>query len=162
MLDKYKPFIAAFFLLVVCSIAYSAHYYAKLYRQAAKDLKESQATVEKMQSQQKTTAELDAKYTKDLADAQNTIDQLRDDVTAGTKRLSVRAKCLPQTSATGSVGDAGAAELSSDSRQDYYRLREQLATSDKQIRYLQDYIKGVLNGEETKADSQAASSAVRR
>lgn len=111
-------------------------------------MKESQATVEKMQSQQKTVAELDAKYTKDLADAQNTIDRLRDDVTAGTKRLSVRAKCLPQASATGSVGDAGAAELSSDSRQDYYRLREQLASNDKQIRYLQDYIKSVLNAGE--------------
>ena len=148
MLDKYKPFIAAFFLLVVCSIAYSTHYYAKLYRQAAKDLKESQATVEKMQSQQETTAELDAKYTKDLADAQNTIDQLRDDVTAGAKRLSVRAKCMPQTSATGSVGDDGAAELSNDSRQDYYRLREQLATSDKQVRYLQGYIRTVLNAGE--------------
>lgn len=152
MLNKYKPFIAAFFLLVVCSIAYSAHHYAKLYRQATKDLKESQATVEKMQSQQKTAAELDAKYTKDLADAQNTIDRLRDDVTAGTKRLSVRAKCLPQTAAAGSVGDAGAAELSSDSRQDYYRLREQLASNDKQIRYLQDYIRSILNGEETKAN----------
>ena len=148
MLNKYKPFIAAFFLLIVCSIAYSAHHYAKLYRQAAKDLKESQATVGKMQSQQKTAAELDAKYTKDLADAQNTIDRLRDDVTAGTKRLSVRAKCLPQTTATSSVGDAGAAELSSDSRQDYYRLREQLASNDEQIRYLQDYIKSVLNAGE--------------
>lgn len=148
MLNKYKPFIAAFFLLIVCSIAYSAHHYAKLYRQAEKELKESQATVEKMQSQQKTVAELDAKYTKDLADAQNTIDRLRDDVTAGTKRLSVRAKCLPQSAATGSVGDAGAAELSSDSRQDYYRLREQLASNDKQIRYLQEYIKSVLNAGE--------------
>ena len=162
MLDKYKPFIAAFFLLVVCSIAYSAHYYAQKYRAAQSELDKASTTISTMQKQQATAAELDTKYTKDLADAQNTIDQLRDDVTAGTKRLSVRAKCLPQTSATGSVGDAGAAELSSDSRQDYYRLREQLATSDKQIRYLQDYIKGVLNGEETKADSQAASSAVRR
>lgn len=148
MLDKYKPFIAAFFVLFVCSIAYSAHHYAQLYRQAAKDLKESQAAVEKMQSQQNKAAELDAKYTKDLADAQNVIDSLRDDVSAGNKRLSVKARCVPQTAATGSVGDAGAAELSSDSRQDYYRLREQLATSDKQIRYLQDYIRGITNASE--------------
>lgn len=152
MIDKYKPFIAAFFLLIVCSIAYSAHHYAQLYRQAEKDLKELRADVEKMKRQQKTAAELDAKYTKDLADAQTVIDKLRDDVAAGTKRLSVRARCLPKTTATGSVGDDGAAELSSDSRQDYYRLREQLATSDKQVRYLQGYIRSVLNGEEIKTD----------
>lgn len=162
MLNKYKPFIAAFFLLVVCSIAYSAHHYSTLYKQSQKDLKQAKSDLDTMQKQQATAAELDAKYTKDLADAQNIIDQLRDDVTAGTKRLSVRAKCMPKTAATGSVGDDGAAELSSYARQDYYRLREQLATSDKQVRYLQGYIRRVVNGKETKADSQAASSAVRR
>lgn len=138
MLNKYKPFIAAFFLLIVCSIAYSAHHYAKLYRQAAKELKESQATVDKMQSQQKIAAELDAKYTKDLADAQNTIDRLRDDVTAGAKRLSVRAKCLPETTTSGSVGDAGTAELSGDTEQDYYHLRRQLEVMRNQVLYFQD------------------------
>lgn len=152
MLDKYKPFIAAFFVLFVCSVAYSAHHYAQKYRATQLDLDKATATIGTMQKQQKTASELDAKYTKELADAQNSIDRLRDDVTAGTKRLSVRAKCLPQTTATGSVGDDGAAELSSDSRQDYYRLREQLATSDKQVRYLQGYIRSVLNGEEIKTD----------
>lgn len=148
MLDKYKPFIAAFFVLFICSIAYSAQHYAQKYRATQLELDKANATIGTMQKQQKTAAELDAKYTKDLADAQNTIDRLRDDVTAGTKRLSVKAKCLPQTTATGSVGDDGAAELSSDSRQDYYRLREQLATSDKQVRYLQGYIRTVLNAGE--------------
>lgn len=148
MLDKYKPFIAAFFVLFVCSIAYSAHHYAQKYRATQLELDKATATIAAMQKQQNAAAELDAKYTKDLADAQNTIDHLRDDVTAGTKRLSVRAKCLPQASATGSVGNDGAAELSSDSRQDYYRLREQLATSDKQVRYLQGYIRSVLNAGE--------------
>lgn len=138
MLDKYKPFIAAFFLLIVCSIAYSAHYYAQKYRTAQQELDKASATISTMQSQQKTAAELDAKYTKDLADAQNTIDRLRDDVTAGTKRLSVKAKCVPKTTTTGSVGDAGTAELDESARQDYYRLREQMNLADKQIRYLQE------------------------
>lgn len=137
MLDKYKPFIAAFFLLIVCSIAYSAHYYAQKYRQADKDLKVAQKSISTMKSQQKTAAELDAKYTKDLADAQNTIDRLRDDVTAGNKRLSVRAKCVPQTTTGGSVGDAGTAELSGDSEQDYYRLRSQLEVMRSQVLYFQ-------------------------
>lgn len=138
MLDKYKPFIAAFFLLIVCSIAYSAHYYAQKYKETKKSLDDATATISTMQSQQKTAAELDAKYTKDLADAQNTIDRLRDDVTAGNKRLSVRAKCVPQTTTGGSVGDAGTAELDESARQDYYRLREQMNLADKQIRYFQE------------------------
>lgn len=138
MLDKYKPFIAAFFLLIVCSIAYSAHYYAQKYRTAQQELDKASATISTMQSQQKTAAELDAKYTKDLADAQNTIDRLRDDVTAGTKRLSVKAQCVPKTTTGGSVGDAGTAELDESARQDYYRLREQMNLADKQIRYFQE------------------------
>lgn len=145
MIDKYKPFIAAFFLLIVCSIAYSAHYYAQKYHTAQQELDKASATISTMQSQQKTAAELDAKYTKDLADAQNTIDRLRDDVTAGNKRLSVRAKCVPQATTGGSVGDAGTAELDESARQDYYRLREQMNLADKQIRYLQGYIRDVSN-----------------
>lgn len=151
MLDKYKPFIAAFFLLIVCSIAYSAHYYAQKYRTAQQELDKASATISTMQSQQKTAAELDAKYTKDLADAQNTIDRLRDDVTAGTKRLSVKAKCVPKTTTGGSVGDAGTAELDESARQDYYRLREQMNLADKQIRYFQERERAFY-GEETKAN----------
>lgn len=151
-MNRYMAFVCAFFAIIICSIAYSAHYYSQKYKAAQDELDKAKETISTMQSQQKHVAELDAKYTKDLADAQNTIDRLRDDVNAGTKRLSVKAKCLPQTTTASSVGDAGAAELSSDSRQDYYRLREQLASNDKQIRYLQDYIRGILNGEETKAN----------
>ena len=146
-MKRYLAFVYAFFAIIICSIAYSAHHYSQKYKTAQGELDKAKDTISKMQSQQKHVAELDAKYTKDLADAQNTIDRLRDDVTAGNKRLSVRAKCLPQTTTAGSMGDAGAAELSSDSRQDYYRLREQLASNDKQIRYLQDYIRSVINGE---------------
>lgn len=145
MLDKYKPFIAAFFVLFVCSIAYSAHHYAQKYRATQLELDKANATIGTMQSQQKTAAELDAKYTKDLADAQNTIDGLRADVAAGTKWLSVRAKCVSKTTTGGGVGDAGTAELDESARQDYYRLREQMNLADKQIRYLQDYIRDVSN-----------------
>lgn len=144
MLSKYKPFIAAFFVLLICSLAYSANHYSQLYRKVSEDLKTANDTIGDMKAKQDKAAELDAKYTKDLADAQNVIDNLRSDVDAGNKRLSVKAICVRKESSTSSMGDAGAAELSSDARQDYYRLREQLAMSDKQIRYLQDYIKSML------------------
>lgn len=147
-MNKYKPFISAFFALLICSLAYSANHYSQLYKQADKDLKAAQSTIATMQKQQNKAAELDAKYTKDLADAQNTIDKLRDDVTAGNKRLSVRAKCVSKTTGSGSVVNADSAELDESARQDYYHLREMMNQQDKQIRYLQDYIRSVVNGKE--------------
>ena len=44
-----------------------------------------------MQKRQRNVAELDARYTKELADANATIESLRADVSAGHKRLQVAA-----------------------------------------------------------------------
>ncbi|EFG7263157.1 lysis protein, partial [Escherichia coli] len=46
-----------------------------------------------MQKRQRDVAELDARYTKELADANATIESLRADVSAGRKRLQVAATC---------------------------------------------------------------------
>ncbi len=50
-------------------------------------------TINDMQTRQRDVAALDAKYTGELADAQETIDQLERDVAAGRKRLQVNARC---------------------------------------------------------------------
>lgn len=65
-----------------------------------------------MQTRQRDVAALDAKYTKELADAQNTISDLRRDVDSGKRRLQLSAKC-PANGATvaGSVGDASSPDL---------------------------------------------------
>ncbi|MCG2942304.1 lysis system i-spanin subunit Rz, partial [Escherichia coli] len=46
-----------------------------------------------MQKRQRDVAELDARYTKELADANATIERLRADVSAGRKWLRVKAVC---------------------------------------------------------------------
>ncbi len=46
-----------------------------------------------MQKRQRDVAELDARYTKELADANATIESLRADVSAGRKWLRVKAVC---------------------------------------------------------------------
>ncbi|EHX1066548.1 lysis protein, partial [Escherichia coli] len=46
-----------------------------------------------MQKRQRDVAELDTRYTKELADANATIESLRADVSAGRKRLQVAATC---------------------------------------------------------------------
>ena len=92
----------------------------------------------------KNAEALDQKYTADLSAAERRSDELSDSLAAGPKRVFVRAKCpsgRPETSASSSVGDGGAAELAGATRQDYLRLVRGMAKQDAQVRYLQDYVK---------------------
>jgi len=147
---RYKLALAALVLALVGSLAWTTMHYrdnAIIYKKQRDDYG---STIDTMHKQQISVAVLDAKYTQGLRNAQDTIDQLRTDVDAGTKRLSVRAKCMSKATCTGSVGDAGTAELDAAARQDYYRLREMISQQDKQVRYLQDYIRSMIDGKETK------------
>ena len=59
-----------------------------------------------MQMRQRDVAALDAKYTKELADAKAENDALRDDVAAGRRRLHIKTVCqsvriMPTTTASG-------------------------------------------------------------
>ena len=92
----------------------------------------------------KNAEALDQKYTADLSAAERRIDELSADISAGPRRVLVRAKCpsgRTETSTSGSVGDGGAAELGQSAREDYLRLRRGIAKQDAQIRYLQDYVR---------------------
>ena len=57
-----------------------------------------------MQMRQRDVAALDAKYTKELADAKAENDALRDDVAAGRRRLHIKAVCWPCAATTASGG----------------------------------------------------------
>ena len=142
---RYKLALAALVLALVGSLAWTTMHY----RDNAisyKNQRDSYGnTINTMTKQQVSVAVLDAKYTQELRNAQDTIDQLRVDIDAGTKRLSVRAKCVSKATGTSGVGDAGTAELDATARQDYYRLREMINQQDKQVRYLQDYIRSITN-----------------
>ena len=55
------------------------------------ELKLANAAITDMQMRQRDVAALDAKYTKELADAKAENDALRDDVAAGRRRLHISA-----------------------------------------------------------------------
>ena len=57
-----------------------------------------------MQDRQRDVAALDAKYTKELADAKAENDALRDDVAAGRRRLHIKAVCQSVREATTASG----------------------------------------------------------
>ncbi len=101
-----------------------------------------QQTIDDLQKRQRDVAALDAKYTGELADAQNKIDQLQSDVVAGRKRLQLNATCKKQSATgTSSMGDDATARLNDSAQRDYFTLRERITTITGQVKYLQQYIR---------------------
>jgi prophage endopeptidase len=100
------------------------------------------ATIDVMKVRQLELVALDEKYTKDLADAKATIEQLQHDVAAGAKRLRLNASCPTLPNATGRprLDDATAPGLTGAAQRDYFRLLERIETSNKMIAGLQEYI----------------------
>ena len=62
----------------------------------ARELKLANAAITDMQMRQRDVAALDAKYTKELADAKAENDALRDDVAAGRRRLHTKKQSVSQ------------------------------------------------------------------
>ena len=74
-----------------------------------KGLKLANAAITDMQMRQRDVAALDAKYTKELADAKaEENDALRDDVAAGRRRLRIKTVCQSVREATASGVDNAA------------------------------------------------------
>ena len=83
---------------------------------------------------------LDAKYTKELADAKAENDALRDDVAAGRRRLHIKAVCQSVREATTSgVDNATSPRLADTAEQGLFTLRERLITMQKQLEGTQVY-----------------------
>lgn len=99
-------------------------------------------TIDDMQTRQRDVAALDAKYTGELADAQETIDQLEHDVAAGRKRLRLNATCTANgTASATSMDDGSAPRLTDAAERDYYTLRRRIETITSQLTGLQAYVR---------------------
>lgn len=115
--------------------------YKKQRDEKTQALKLANATISDMVVRQRDVAALDAKYTKELADAQENINQLERDVAVGCKRLQISARCHANgaTSATG-VDDGTGPRLTDAAERDYFTLRSRIELAGKQIAGLQQYI----------------------
>ncbi|WP_038189686.1 lysis protein, partial [Xenorhabdus bovienii] len=77
----------------------------------------------------------------ELTNAKSEIDTLRADVAAGRRKLRIKAICpVSETTSSRSMGDAGTPQLTEAARQDYYDLLRMMAESERQTKYLQDYV----------------------
>lgn len=86
----------------------------------------------------------DLKHTQELTDARDKNLNRRRAVDSGDQRLLVKAACpaaVPAHAGTGGVADAGAAELATNARPDYFTLVDQLALSRQMILGLQDHVR---------------------
>ncbi|EJT4817819.1 lysis protein [Citrobacter freundii] len=119
----------------------NANEYKKQRDENTQALNLANATITDMTTRQRDVAALDAKYTKDLADAKKQLDDLQRCVRDGKCGLRINAKC-PANGATGpgGMGDASGPRLTDSAERDYFTLRERIVTVTKQVGYLQDYI----------------------
>ncbi|EHE3864267.1 lysis protein, partial [Shigella sonnei] len=109
----------------------------------ARELKLANATITDMQQRQRDADALDAKYTKELADAKAENETLRADVAAGRRRLHIKAVCQSVREATTASGvdNATSPRLADTAERDYFTLRERLMTMQMQLEGAQEYIR---------------------
>ena len=149
-MSRLTAIIIAVVVCIIVSLGWAVnHYrdnateYKKQRDEKTQALNLAKATIKDMQTRQRDVAALDAKYTKELADAKNTISDLRRDVDSGAKRLRVAATCTGLRQATPAPGmDAlTEPELTGSARRDYFTLRERIETVTKQLTGLQEYVR---------------------
>ncbi|EOC1146873.1 lysis protein [Cronobacter sakazakii] len=135
-------------LLFLAAVGFALYYRASLTKAEASltevnhELKLAKDDIEDMQRRQRDVATLDAKYTKDLADAQKNIAQLERDVAAGRKRLQLNATCSAQGApGTTRVDDGASPRLTDAAERDYFTLRERIETVTRQLSGLQAYVR---------------------
>ena len=110
---------------------------------AAGNLRLANDTINDMQVRQRDVAALDARYTKELASAEATIDRLHDDVATGRRRLQLSATCkpLPASTPAAVAADGGNPVLTPAAERAYWRLRVRIVVTEGQVRGLQEYIR---------------------
>jgi prophage endopeptidase len=118
------------------------HNKAEEYRSLKRQYDGQVIAINQQQTQIRHLAELDKIHTEKLANDKIEIDALRADVAAGRRKLRIKATCpVPETTSSGSVGDAGIPQLTESAKQDYYDLLRMMVENGQQTKYLQDYIR---------------------
>ncbi|EBB9312882.1 lysis protein [Salmonella enterica] len=138
-------------LIVVAALAWTTDHYhgnAVKYKEqrdtATHNLKLANEMIDDMQIRQRDVAALDARYTKELADAKAENDALERDVADGRRRLYVNATCpaMPtgKSTSTARMDNAASPRLADSAQRDYFTLRDRVKTMQKQLEATQQYI----------------------
>ncbi|MBW9438391.1 lysis protein [Enterobacter roggenkampii] len=148
-MSRLAAIISAVVICLIVSLGWLASHYhdnaTEFKRQrdkATEQLSLANDTIADMQTRQRDVAALDAKYTKELDDANAENNRLRADVVAGKRRLQIAATCSKDET-TGSSGlvDGSSPRLTADAELNYWRLRDGIAAVTKQLTGLQEYVR---------------------
>ncbi|EMX9441071.1 lysis protein [Citrobacter freundii] len=146
--------LAAIIIAVVVCIIVSLGWAVNHYRDNATEYKKQRdektqalnlanATITDMIARQRDVAALDAKYTKELADAKAENDALQRKLDNGG-RVLVKGKCpvraSTETSSTSGVGNDATVELSSAAGRNVLGIRSGIVSDQTALRALQEYI----------------------
>jgi prophage endopeptidase len=147
-MSRLTAIIIAVIVCIIVSLGWAVnHYrdnaidYKKQRDTAVNEAALAKATITDMQSRQRDVATLDAKYTQELADAQETINQLERDVATGKRRLQLNATCKSNATGTSGMDDASSPRLTDSAERDYFTLRQRIETVTKQLTGLQEYVR---------------------
>lgn len=150
-MNRVTAIISALVICIVVCLSWGVNHYrdnAIAYKEQrdknARELKLANAAITDMQMRQRDVAALDAKYSRELADARAENETLRADVAAGRKRLRINATCpgsVREAPTTSGVDNATGPQLADTVTRDYFTLRERLMTMHKQLEGAQDYIR---------------------
>ena len=148
-MSRVTAIISALVICIIVCLSWAVNHYrdnAITYKaqrdKNARELKLANAAITDMQMRQRDVAALDAKYTKELADAKAENDALRDDVAAGRRRLhdQCQARQSVREATTASGVDNAASPDWQTPLNGLFHLRERLITMQKQLEGTQKYI----------------------
>ena len=150
-MSRVAAIIYALVICIIVCLSWAVNHYrdnAIAYKEQrdkkVSELKQAIATIADMQQRQRDVAALDAKYSRELANAKAENETLRADVAAGRKRLRINATCsgtVREATGTSGVDNATGPRLADTAERDYFILRERLMTMQKQLEGAQDYIR---------------------
>ena len=150
-MSRLAAIISAVVICLIVSLGWLANHYhenATTYKEqrdkATEKLSLANATITDMTTRQRDVAALDAKYTKELADAKAENDALQRKLDNGG-RVLVKGKCpvsaTTQTAVSASVGDDATVELSAVAGRNVLGIRSGILSDQTALRTLQDYIR---------------------
>lgn len=150
-MSRLTTIISAIVICLIVSLGWLAgHYHSnatEFKRQrgkATEQLSLAEDTIADMQTRQRDVAALDAKYTKELADAKAENDALQRKLDNGG-RVLVKGKCpvsaATQTTYAPSMGDDATVELSAVAGRNVLGIRAGILSDQTALRALQDYIR---------------------
>ena len=150
-MSRVTAIISALVICIIVCLSWAVNHYrdnAISYKEQrdknARELKLANDTIKDMQIRQRDVAALDAKYTKDLADAKAENDALRRKLDNGG-RVLVKGKCpVPssaETSSASGMGNDATVELSTVVGRNVLGIRDGIIRDQTALRTLQEYIR---------------------